>query len=44
MGIRDRALSEYKGSGVKHIALRIASRDQKGQFDRFLNDVVPLLN
>ena len=39
-----RALAEYKGSGVKHIALRIASRDQKGQFDRFLNDVVPLLN
>ena len=39
-----KALTEYKGSGVKHIALRIASRDQKGQFDRFLNDVVPLLN
>ena len=39
-----KALTEYKGSGVKHIALRIASRDQKGQFDRFLNHVVPLLN
>jgi alkanesulfonate monooxygenase SsuD/methylene tetrahydromethanopterin reductase-like flavin-dependent oxidoreductase (luciferase family) len=36
-------LNEFRGSGVKHIALRIASRDQLGQFKKLANEVLPLM-
>ena len=36
-------LNEFQGSGVKHIALRIASRDQLGQFEKLVNEVLPLM-
>jgi alkanesulfonate monooxygenase SsuD/methylene tetrahydromethanopterin reductase-like flavin-dependent oxidoreductase (luciferase family) len=39
-----KTLAEYNSCGVKHIALRIASRDQNGQFERLINDVLPLLH
>ena len=39
-----KTLAEYNNCGVKHVALRIASRDQNGQFERLINDVLPLLN
>jgi alkanesulfonate monooxygenase SsuD/methylene tetrahydromethanopterin reductase-like flavin-dependent oxidoreductase (luciferase family) len=34
-------LKNYFNSGIKHIALRFASWDQRGQLQRFLNEVVP---
>jgi alkanesulfonate monooxygenase SsuD/methylene tetrahydromethanopterin reductase-like flavin-dependent oxidoreductase (luciferase family) len=37
-------LRSYIGSGVKHLALRMTSRDQNGQFERLVNDVLPLVN
>ncbi len=37
-------LRSYVGSGVQHIALRITSRDQAGQFVRLVNDVLPRVN
>jgi alkanesulfonate monooxygenase SsuD/methylene tetrahydromethanopterin reductase-like flavin-dependent oxidoreductase (luciferase family) len=38
------SLSAYIGSGVRHLALRMTSRDQNGQFERLVNDVLPLVN
>ena len=37
-------LRDYVGSGVKHLALRITSRDQSGQFGRIAEEVLPLVN
>ncbi|MDG2284315.1 MAG: LLM class flavin-dependent oxidoreductase [Alphaproteobacteria bacterium] len=37
-------LRSYGGSGVKHMALRMTSRDQNGQFERLINEVLPLVN
>ena len=37
-------LRAFVGSGVKHLALRMTSRDQNGQFERLVNDVLPLVN
>ena len=37
-------LRAYAGSGVKHMALRMTSRDQTEQFERLVNDVLPLVN
>ncbi len=37
-------LRSFIGSGVKHIALRMTSRDQVGQFERLVADVLPLVN
>jgi alkanesulfonate monooxygenase SsuD/methylene tetrahydromethanopterin reductase-like flavin-dependent oxidoreductase (luciferase family) len=34
-------LKSYFDAGLKHITLRMASWDQKGQLERFLNEVVP---
>lgn len=36
-------LRSYVGSGVKQLALRITSRDQAGQFERLVGDVLPLV-
>ncbi len=38
------SISAYVNSGVKHIALRITSQDQMGQFERLVNQVIPLVN
>jgi alkanesulfonate monooxygenase SsuD/methylene tetrahydromethanopterin reductase-like flavin-dependent oxidoreductase (luciferase family) len=38
------SLRSFIGSGVKHIALRMTSRDQTGQFKRLTEDVLPLVN
>lgn len=37
-------LRSFMGSGVRHMALRMTSRDQNGQFERLVNDVLPLVN
>lgn len=37
-------LRELASSGAKSIALRITSWDQRGQFDRMVNEVLPLMN
>ncbi len=34
-------LKNYFNAGINHIALRLASWDQRGQLSRFLNEVVP---
>lgn len=34
-------LKDYFNSGLQHITLRLASWDQRGQFERFLNEIVP---
>ena len=34
-------LKDYFNSGLQHITLRLTSWDQQGQFERFLNEVVP---
>jgi alkanesulfonate monooxygenase SsuD/methylene tetrahydromethanopterin reductase-like flavin-dependent oxidoreductase (luciferase family) len=37
------ALRSYFAAGVGHMALRLASWDQRGQFARFLHEVIPAL-
>ena len=37
-------LRELASAGAKSIALRITSWDQRGQFDRLVNEVLPLVN
>ena len=37
-------LRAFIGSGVRHLALRMTSRDQNAQFERLENEVLPLLN
>ena len=37
-------LRGFIGSGVRHIAFRATSRDQIGQFERLVADVLPLVN
>ena len=34
-------LKDYFNSGLQHVTLRLTSWDQQGQFERFLNEVVP---
>ena len=34
----------YRGSGVRHLAIRLTSRDQAGQFRRLVNEVLPLVD
>jgi alkanesulfonate monooxygenase SsuD/methylene tetrahydromethanopterin reductase-like flavin-dependent oxidoreductase (luciferase family) len=34
-------IKSYFGAGLNHITLRMASWNQKGQFDRFVNEVAP---
>lgn len=38
------ALRAWAGSGVRHLALRVVSRDQAGQFERLAGEVLPLVN
>ena len=38
-----RRLRSFAGSGVRHLALRLTSRDQRGQFERLTNEVLPLV-
>lgn len=37
-------LMGYRASGVRHLAIRLTSRDQAGQFDRLVDQVLPLVS
>ena len=36
-------LRQFRGSAVRRIALRITSNDQSAQFERLVNEVLPLV-
>ena len=38
------SLRELAGDGAKSVALRITGWDQKGQFERLVNEVIPRLD